>query len=81
VPGTCCFELQTRYEELLDKRRAESLAPGEYEELQRLTDQVEMLNAKRVADLSELARLRQVPINELLSQLGFCTRSASPHRP
>jgi hypothetical protein len=64
-------DLQARYDSLIAKRRAESLTSGEYEELQHLTDQVEGLNVERVAALVELARLRQVSIDELLAQLGI----------
>jgi hypothetical protein len=66
-------DLWKRYKELISKRQDESLTPAQYAELQRLTDQVEELEAKRVADLAELARLRQVSFDELLSQLGIRT--------
>jgi hypothetical protein len=64
-------KLQTRYNDLVEKRRSESLTSSEYEDLQRLTDQVEMLDAERVVHLAELARLRQVSIGDLIVQLGI----------
>lgn len=64
-------DLQTQYDNLTEKRRAESLTSNEYEDLQRLTDRVETLEAERVAALAELARLRQVTIDQLLAQLGI----------
>jgi hypothetical protein len=62
---------QARYEALIALRRTESLTLGQYNELQHLTDQIESLEVERVAALVELARLRQVSINELLSQLDI----------
>jgi hypothetical protein len=66
-------EIQKRYNELIAKRQEETLEPQEYDELISLTHKVEKLEAKRVADLIELARLRQVSLDELLAQLGIHT--------
>lgn len=60
-----------RYHELLDKRRAQQITEAEYEELLRLTDEVEQGDAKRVQCLVELARLRNLSVDELLSQMGI----------
>ncbi|MFW0859217.1 MAG: hypothetical protein AAGB97_03420 [Dehalococcoidia bacterium] len=48
-------ELRKRYNELIAKRRAESLTPDEYDELLCLTDEVESLEALRMEYLAELA--------------------------
>ena len=64
-------EIQDRYDELIAKRRQESLTSSEYDELLQLTDQVEKLEAERVADLADLARLRQVSLSKLLTQLDI----------
>ena len=53
-------EVQKRYDELIDKRREESLSSDEYDELLCLTDQIENLEARRMEYLSELARYRKV---------------------
>jgi hypothetical protein len=66
-------EMQKRYNELIAKRQEETLGPQEYDELIDLTHRVEKLEAERVADLIELARLRQVSLDELLDQLGIHT--------
>jgi hypothetical protein len=53
------FELRVRYPELKAKRRAETLEPGEYEELLRLTEEAEAFNVQWLAALTEFAHLRQ----------------------
>ncbi|HKZ86487.1 MAG TPA: STAS/SEC14 domain-containing protein [Anaerolineae bacterium] len=63
--------VQRRYDELITKRRAETLTPHEHEELLRLTNQSEQLEARRVQLLSELARLRQTTVAELMDNLGL----------
>ena len=64
-------ELGQRYSVLIEKRDAEELTPDEHEELLTLTEQIEQLEAQRVAFLVELARLRNTTITELIQQLGI----------
>jgi hypothetical protein len=64
-------ETRARYYALIDKRDAETLTPGEYEELLRLTDEAEEWNVRRVEALVELAQLRQMPVNDLMDSLGI----------
>lgn len=64
-------DLQRRFDELISKRQASSLTQEEYEELLRLTDQVEKLDAERAERLAELARLRQTSLTDLMQQLGI----------
>jgi hypothetical protein len=64
-------EVQARYDELIDKRRAESLTPEEYEELLRLTDHVETVGVKRIEALAALARLRGTSLKALMGELGI----------
>lgn len=63
--------LQQRYDELLEKRDARTLTPEEYQELLALTDQVEAWNVERVQALSDLARVRQVSLPEVMRQLNL----------
>jgi hypothetical protein len=56
------FQFQRRYDELIAKRRAESLTLDEVDELVGLTDEVENLQARRIEYLSELARLRRTSL-------------------
>ncbi len=65
------LEVQARYSELIDKREAETLTPDEYEELLRLTEQVEELQARRLKYLAELAGLRKTSLSELMKDLGI----------
>jgi hypothetical protein len=62
-----------RYNDLITKRRAETLTPDEYDELLRLTDQIEALNVRRIEYLSELASLRKTSLSNLMEQLGIRT--------
>ena len=64
-------DMQRRYDELIEKRDARTLTSAEYEELLQLTDQVELLDAKRVEYLLELARLRKQPLAMLMNELGL----------
>ena len=64
-------DIQTRYNELIAKRQAETLTPDEYEELLRLTQQVEKLEVRRVEYLAELARLRGTSLTALMENLGI----------
>ncbi len=66
-------EVQRRYDELITKRRAESLTPDEHDELLRLTDQVEDSEARRLEHLAELARLRQTSLPALMKTLSIRT--------
>jgi hypothetical protein len=66
-------EIQRRYDQLIAKRRAESLTPDEHDELLRLTDQMENLEARRMEHLAELARLRQTSLPALMKTLGIRT--------
>jgi hypothetical protein len=60
-----------RYHQLVAKRRAETLTPEEQEELIALSDQIEMMNVRRIEHLAELAHLRQTSLEALMEQLGI----------
>ena len=60
-----------RYRQLIEKRRAASLLPEEHEELLRLSNQMEHLEAERVEALAGLARLRGTSLTRLMSDLGI----------
>ena len=63
--------LQARRDALVAKRQAETLTPGEREELIHLTDQLGELNVQRLEYLTELARLRQTSLAALMEDLGI----------
>ena len=60
-----------RYQELMARRRAGILTGGDHQELLRLTDAAEALQAERVRDLAELARLRGTSLDALVEELGL----------
>ena len=62
--------------ELIDERRAETISVKELRELKKLNDQIEKADAKRLESLTELARLRNVPLRKLIKQLGL---NPAPH--
>ncbi len=64
-------EVQTRYDDLIARRRAESLTTDEYDQLLRLTDQIENLEVRRMEYMAELARLRQTSLTKLMENLGI----------
>jgi hypothetical protein len=64
-------QLYQHYVHLLQKRDAETLSPTEHQELIRLTHQVEALNVERVTHLTELAKLRQTTLPQLITDLGI----------
>jgi hypothetical protein len=64
-------ETRAQYEDLLTKREAETLTPEEHEELLKLVEQVEALQAERAEHLASLSRLRGVPLGALMDDLGI----------
>lgn len=63
--------MQERLNELIQKRRAETINSKELRELKKLTDKIEKLDAERLELLSKLAALRNVPLRKLIKQLGL----------
>jgi hypothetical protein len=63
--------IQSRYDELQAKLQDETIAPDEHEELLALIDPVEQATADRLRSLIELSQLRQVSLDELMTQLGI----------
>lgn len=62
---------EKRYRELIAARQAESLTAAEMDELMRLTDRAEKIQADRILHLVELAQLRGVSLSELMTELGI----------
>jgi hypothetical protein len=63
--------LLKRFRRLVKRRNQEKLTPDELEELCGLSDQFEEIEARRVEQLIELARSRNVTLPELMRQLGI----------
>ena len=64
-------KLRLPYEELIARRDAKTLTPEQHKELLRLTEEVEELQAKRVAAMVQLARRRNNSLGKLLEDLGL----------
>lgn len=60
-----------RYHELVGRRRDGTLTEPEYDELTRLTDEVELAHARRMEKLADLARLRHVSLDQIMAELGL----------
>ncbi len=58
-----------RYTELNQKLAEETITSEEHRELLRLIDQIELADGERLRALIELADLRHVPLDMLMSQL------------
>jgi hypothetical protein len=64
-------DVQRRYGELIARRRAGQLEPEGHRELLQLTEQVEGIEARRAEQLAALARLRGIPLAQLVAELGI----------
>lgn len=61
----------SRYRELIDRRRSETLTESEHAELIALSDQAEEKTLQRTEALVALAQLRRVGLDELRRSLGI----------
>jgi hypothetical protein len=66
-------ELSNRYEILADKRDDETLTEAEHTELLAIGDQIETIGVQRLEALVKLAELKQVPLLQLMADLGIQT--------
>ncbi|MCC6724710.1 MAG: STAS/SEC14 domain-containing protein [Saprospiraceae bacterium] len=64
-------ELRKKYDALASKMQDKTISPDEHREILNLTDRMEALDAKRLELLLELAQLRNISLDQLLSQLGL----------
>ena len=64
-------EQQLRYEQLIEKRLAETLTAVEQQQLMQLNQVVEQLNVTRIKNLISLAQLRQTTLPQSMDQLGI----------
>lgn len=60
-----------RYNELIEKRRAEILLQKEHNELLRMTREAEKFEAQRVDYLAQLAKIRKTTLSDLMKSLGL----------
>lgn len=64
-------ETWQKYQELREKLWAETLTEAEHQLLIEISHQIEIINAQRIRFIAELARLRRVSLEEMMSQLGI----------
>jgi hypothetical protein len=64
-------EARNRYDELNAKLHEETITPTEHQELLALNDQIELIGVERMKHLIELAHIRNVSVDALMSQLGI----------
>ncbi len=62
------------YQDLIAKRRAQTLTPEEHARLIALSDTIEEAHVERMMSVAELARRRQLPLTTLMKQLGIKPR-------
>ncbi|MCB0121470.1 MAG: hypothetical protein KDE58_04460 [Caldilineaceae bacterium] len=65
---------RSRFHDLKQKRDAATLTPAEYEELLAIIDQIEAHDVERLEALAELAAMRNVPVRQLMHQLGLLAK-------
>ena len=65
------FEIRAAYDNLIAKRRAETLNYNEYNVLLDLTEKIEQFEVKRIEAMTALAGLRQISLTELMKELGI----------
>lgn len=66
-------DLRERYDQLIEKRRSETLSSREHDELLRLTREMEKLEAQRAEHLAQLAKVRKTTLSDLMNTLGLRT--------
>lgn len=64
-------EERARLKHLISRRDAETITPAETQELIGLTDRLEKIHAERLDALADLATLRGITLDEVISQLGI----------
>lgn len=67
------LEERERYNELYAKFQRDELTQAEYSELLELSDKFELLDAKRLEYLGQLAQLRHQTLLEVMRDLGIKT--------
>jgi len=69
-------KMQDRFEVLNKKRQLETLTESEHQELIEITKKFETLNVVRLKALADLSKIRQLPVRDLMKQLGILPKAA-----
>ena len=75
IDSSIPIEIWERYHILRAKRQEENINPSEIEEYTAINQQIEAANVKRLASLIELAKIRKISLDELITQLGLTTHN------
>lgn len=62
---------RARYDTLCARREADTLTAAEFDELLVLSDELELLDADRVAAIAEVATLRGISLDAMMTALGM----------
>lgn len=66
--------LWDEYDDLAAKRVAETLSPEEHKRLIELSDRIERIHVDRIAAAAELGKIRNVPLKQIMDELGIRPR-------
>ncbi|MEM7536572.1 MAG: STAS/SEC14 domain-containing protein [Chloroflexota bacterium] len=66
-------EVRLRFRFLRERMLDETISPDEYEELIKLTEQIEVSDSERMINLVELSQLRNVSLETVMEQLDIQT--------
>jgi predicted nuclease with TOPRIM domain len=64
-------DVQQRYDELREKLHNETLSSDEHQELIKMIDVIEQYDVERLEKLIQLAKIRNVSLEELMKQLNL----------
>jgi 1,6-anhydro-N-acetylmuramate kinase len=64
-------KMQTRFNELVKQRQADTIDHTSLQELCDLSNQIELLEADRIQQLAQLAQMRSTSIEDLIKQLNL----------
>jgi hypothetical protein len=64
-------EQQLRFDELAEKLQSENITESERKDFLQLTNQIELLDAKRIKLIGDLAKIRKQTFDETLKELGI----------
>jgi predicted GIY-YIG superfamily endonuclease len=64
-------DVQQRYDELREKLHDETLSSDEHKELIKMIDVIEQYDVERLEKLIQLAKIRNVSLEELMKQLNL----------
>ena len=74
INQTLPMHIQQKSEKLIQKRREELLTEAEYQMLLQLTAKSEKLQVTRAQAITDLAKLRNITVGELMRSMGISAK-------